>query len=254
MINERRWSMGTISVITSGKGGAGKSTVTAGLGSALARLGNKVLLLDGDAGLRSLDLMLGIGGNAVYDMSDIFAGNCEPIRAIYPSPVCPNVFVIPAPVHLDKMCSPDDMKRLCSGFTRYYDHVLIDCPAGIGHGFKCAVAAAARALVVTTPDMVCARDAQVVGQLLEDRQVPSRLIINRLRSVAVMRGKMPDIDEIIDTAGLQLLGVIPEDETVAVANANGRPLPLSCNASICFTNIARRYLGEEIPLARLEKM
>lgn len=246
--------MGTVSVITSGKGGAGKSTVTAGLGSALARLGYKVLLLDGDAGLRSLDLMLGIGGNAVYDMSDIFAGSCEPIRAIYPSPVCPNVFVIPAPVHLDRMCAPEDLKRLCSGFTRYYEHVLIDCPAGIGHGFECAVAAAERALVVTTPDMVCARDAQIVGQLLEDRNIPTRLIINRLRPSAVMSGKMPDVDEIIDTAGLQLLGVIPEDEAVAVANANGRPLPVSCNASVCFTNIARRYLGTEIPLARLEKM
>lgn len=247
-------TMGTISVITSGKGGAGKSTVTAGLGSALARLGHKVLLLDGDAGLRSLDLMLGIGGNAVYDMSDIFAGNCEPIRAIYPSSVCPNVFVIPAPVHLDKMCSPEDLKKLCSGFIRYYEHVLIDCPAGIGHGFDCAVAAAGRALIVTTPDMVCARDAQIVGRLLDERKIETRLIINRLRPAAVMKGKMPDVDEIIDTAGVQLLGILPEDEAVAVANANGRPLPYTCNASICFENIARRYLGAEVPLARLEKM
>lgn len=247
-------NMGTISVITSGKGGAGKSTITAGLGSALARLGHKVLLLDGDAGLRSLDLMLGIGGNAVYDMSDIFAGNCEPIRAIYPSPVCPNVFVIPAPVSLDKMCSPEDMKRLCSGFTRYYEHVLIDCPAGIGRGFECAVAAAGRALIVTTPDMVCARDAQIVGRLLEDRKLSSRLIINRLRPIPVMEGRMPDVDEIIDTARVQLMGILPEDEAVAVANANGRPLPYNCNAAVCFENIARRYLGTDVPLAKLEKM
>lgn len=246
--------MGAVSVVTSGKGGAGKSTVTAGLGSALARLGHKVLLLDGDAGLRSLDLMLGIGGNAVYDMSDIFAGNCEPIRAIYPSPVCPNVFVIPAPVHLDKMCSPEDLKRLCAGFIRYYEHVLIDCPAGIGRGFDCAVAAASRALIVTTPDMVCARDAQIVARLLDERKLETRLIINRLRPAAVMRGRMPDVDEIIDTAGVRLLGILPEDEAVAVANANGRPLPYTCNASVCFENIARRYLGAEVPLARLEKM
>ena len=104
--------MGRISVVTSGKGGAGKSTVTAGLGCALARLGHKVLLLDGDAGLRSLDLMLGIGGGAVYDMADIFAGNCEPIRAIYPSPICPNVFVLPAPVSLDRLGSPENLRRL----------------------------------------------------------------------------------------------------------------------------------------------
>ncbi|HIW74087.1 MAG TPA: septum site-determining protein MinD [Firmicutes bacterium] len=246
--------MGKIAVITSGKGGAGKSTVTAGLGCALARLGHKVLLLDGDAGLRSLDLMLGVGGSAVYDMSDIFAGNCEPIRAIYPSPICSNVFVLPAPVSLDQLGTPEDLRRLCAGLARYYEYVLIDCPAGIGRGFRGAVAGAERALVVTTPDMVCARDAQIVSRLLEDAHIPSRLIINRLRPAPVLAGKMPDVDEIIDTAGLQLLGILPEDEAVAVANANGRPLPSDCNAAACFGNIARRFLGEEVPLARLEKM
>lgn len=246
--------MGLVSVVTSGKGGAGKSTVTAGLGCALAKLGHRVLVVDTDAGLRSLDLMLGVGSSTVYDMADIFAGNCEPIRAIYPSPVCPNVFVVPAPVSFEKLCTPQDMKRLCRGFARYYDHVIIDCPAGLGRGFETAVAAAERALVVTTPDMVCARDAQVVGHLLFARDLPARLIINRLRPSLVMRGAMPDVDEIIDTAGLQLMGVLPEDEQVAVANANGRPLPDACNASSCFSNIARRYLGEDVPLARLEKM
>lgn len=171
--------MGLVSVVTSGKGGAGKSTVTAGLGCALAKLGHRVLVVDTDAGLRSLDLMLGVGGSTVYDMADIFAGNCEPIRAIYPSPVCPNVFVVPAPVSFEKLCTPQDMKRLCRGFARYYDHVIIDCPAGLGRGFETAVAAAERALVVTTPDMVCARDAQVVGHLLFARDLPARLIINR---------------------------------------------------------------------------
>lgn len=109
--------MGLVSVVTSGKGGAGKSTVTAGLGCALAKLGHRVLVVDTDAGLRSLDLMLGVGGSTVYDMADIFAGNCEPIRAIYPSPVCPNVFVVPAPVSFEKLCTPQDMKRLCRGFA-----------------------------------------------------------------------------------------------------------------------------------------
>lgn len=246
--------MGQVSVITSGKGGAGKSTVTAGMGCALARLGHKVLLVDGDAGLRSLDLMLGVGGNTVYDMADIFAGNCEPMRAIYPSPVCAGVFVVPAPIHLDALCTPEDMRRLCRGFARYYDDVIIDCPAGVGRGFRAAVAGAGRAFVVTTPDMVCARDAQIVSRLLEEENIPARLIINRLRAVPVMQGRMPDVDEIIDTAGLQLMGVIPEDEQVAVANANGRPLPSDCNAGICFENIARRYLGQQVPLARLEKM
>ena len=245
--------MGLISVVTSGKGGAGKSTVTAGLGCALARQGRRVLLIDGDAGLRSLDLMLGIG-SAVYDMADIFASRCEPIRAIYQSPVCPNVSVVPAPVGLEQLASPDDMARLCRGFARYYDDVIIDSPAGIGAGFETAAAGASQAFVVSTPDMVCDRDAQIIGRLLDKRGLPARLIINRLRPALVMAGKMPDVDEIMDTAALPLVGILPEDEDVAVAGANGRPLPGHCPAAACFSNIARRYLGEEVRLARLEKM
>lgn len=246
--------MSQISVITSGKGGAGKSTVTAGLGYALSQFNSRVLLLDADAGLRSLDLMLGVGGSTMYDLSDVFSGNCEPVRAIYASPVFQNVFVLPAPVRLEDMCTPQDMRALCRGLSSYYDQVIIDCPAGVGRGFDIAVAAADRALVVTTPDMVCARDAQIVSHLLDERHIRSHLLINRLRPAKVMDGSMPDVDEIIDTAGIQLLGIIPEDEEVAVANANGRPLPSACNAAMCFNNIARRFMGEYVPLAKLEKM
>ncbi|MBQ4333228.1 MAG: septum site-determining protein MinD [Clostridia bacterium] len=246
--------MSQICVVTSGKGGAGKSTVTAGLGYALSRHNGRVLLIDADAGLRSLDLMLGVGGTTMFDLADVFAGNCEPVRAIYPSPVFQNVFVLPAPIRLEEMCSPSEMRALCRGLASYYDQVIIDCPAGIGPGFDTAVAAADRALVVSTPDMVCARDAQILGHLLEERKMPAHLIINRLRPNKVMDGSMPDVDEIIDTAGIQLLGIIPEDEEVAVANANARPLPAACNAAVCFDNIARRFMGGYVPLAKLEKM
>lgn len=246
--------MSEITVITSGKGGAGKSTVTAGLGYALSQLSGRVLLIDADAGLRSLDLMLGVGGTTMYDLADVFAGNCEPVRAIYPSPVFQNVFVLPAPIRLEDMCTPQEMRNLCRGLAAYYDQVIIDCPAGLGRGFDTAVEAADRALVVSTPDMVCARDAQILAHLLEEKRLRTHLIINRLRPAKVMDGSMPDVDEIIDTAGIQLLGIIPEDEEVAVANANGRPLPAACNAAICFANIARRFLGDSVPLARLEKM
>ena len=243
-----------ISVVTSGKGGAGKSTVSAGLGCALARRGRRVLLVDGDAGLRSLDVMLGIAGTAVYDIADVLSGSCQPAGAIYPSPICPDVFVLPAPVDLEKLASPEDMARLCRGFSRYYDEVIVDCPAGIGRGFETAVAGADRAFVVTTPDMVCARDAQIIARLLRQRKIPARLIINRLRPDPILRGKMPDIDELIDTAALQLIGVLPEDEEVAVANAYGKPLPVDSNAGTCFANIAGRYLGEDILLADLRRM
>lgn len=246
--------MGQICVVTSGKGGAGKSTVTAGLGYALSRHNGRVLLIDADAGLRSLDLMLGVSNTTMYDLSDVFAGNCEPVRAIYSSPVFQNVFVLPAPLQLEEMCSPKEMRALCHGLATHYDQVIIDCPAGLGSGFETAIAAADRALVVSTPDMVCARDAQILGHLLEERQLRSHLIINRLRPNKVMDGSMPDVDEIIDTAGIQLLGIIPEDEEVAVACANARPLPSDCNAAVCFSNIARRFMGASIPLAKLEKM
>lgn len=241
-----------ISVVTSGKGGAGKSTVSAGLGCALARCGRRVLLVDGDAGLRSLDVMLGIGGTAVYDMADILSAACQPASAIYPSPICPNVFVLPAPVSLDQLAEPETMAQLCRGLSPYYDEVIVDCPAGIGRGFEAAVAGADRAFVVTTPDMVCARDAQIVARLLRERGIPSRLVINRLRPEPILRGKMPDIDELIDTAGLQLIGVLPEDEAVAVANAYGKPLPVESSAAVCFANIAGRYLGRDIPLAKFK--
>ncbi len=243
-----------ISVITSGKGGAGKSTVSGGLGCALARRGRRVLLVDGDAGLRSLDVMLGIAGNAVYDMADIIGGTCSPADAVYPSPVCPNVFVLPAPVSLEQLATPQEMAALCRGLSQFYDEVIIDCPAGIGRGFETAVAGAERAFVVSTPDMVCARDAQILARLLRERNIPARLVINRLRCAPILRGKMPDIDELIDTAGLQLIGVLPEDEAVAVANAYGKPLPTESNAAVCFANIAARYLGEDVPLAPLTQM
>lgn len=246
--------MGRIIVVTSGKGGTGKSTVSAGLAYALARLGKRILLIDGDAGLRSLDLMLGVGGNTVYDIADVFAGRCEPVRAIYASPVFQNVFVMPAPISLEQLCTPQQMQKLCRGLARYYDVLIVDCPAGVGRGFETAVAAAEQALVVCTPDMVCMRDAHILSDILADKQIPARLIINRLRPRKIMDGSMPDIDTIIDESALQLLGVIPEDETVAVANANGRPLPLDCNAEICFSNIARRFIGDNVPLAALEKM
>ena len=213
-----------------------------------------MLLVDGDAGLRSLDLMLGVGQDIVFDLSDIFAGNCEPMRAVYPSGYNPNLALLPAPVSLEGLCSPRDLRRLVKGFSRYYDFILIDCPAGTGRGFETAVGAADNALVVTTPDPVCARDAAVVGDLLAARGVSARLVINRLRPRLVMRGKLPDIDEIIDTAGIRLIGVVPEDDAIPFAAAAGDRLPAACPAARCLRNIASRLCGDPVLLAPLEKM
>ena len=243
-----------IAVVTSSKGGAGKSTVSAGLACALAREGQRVLVIDADAGLRSLDLMLGIEERAVYDLSDIFARRCEPIRAITPSSVADGVFVIPAPGTLEEKCTPEEMQYLCRGLASHYDTVLIDCPAGIGRGFRVATAPADRAIIVATPDMVCARDAQIVSGHLDAAGISCKMVINRLRPRPVMKGKMPDIDEVMDAAQVPLLGVIPEDEAVSIANANGKPLPLSSFTSRCFSNIAARFMGRSVRLANLAKM
>ena len=243
--------MGIVTVVVSGKGGVGKSTASAGLGCALAELGNSVLVIDGDAGLRNLDLIMGVASETVYDLADVFAGRCVPASAIYPSPLYAGVSVIPAPGKLEDLCSPADMRRLCRGFTRYYDQIIVDCAAGVGRGFDAATAGADRAVLVTTPDMVCARDASVVGDLLAERNVPTRLLINRLRATPILRGQSPDIDDIIDATGVQLIGVLPEDERVAVAVANGHPLPADGSTVQGFRRIARRLAGERVPLPNL---
>lgn len=245
--------MGQITVVTSGKGGVGKSTLSVGIGSALARQNQRVLLVDGDAGLRSLDLLTGIGDRTVFHLGDVFEGRCEPIKAIYESVFCPSLFVIPASVSLEQLCTPQDMLRLCRGFSRYFDQVLIDCPAGIGPGFQAAIAGAERALVISTPDGVCARDAAIVGQLLRQNRIPPYLIINRLRPSLICGGRGPDVDEIIDTAGIRLLGLVPEDDDLSVCCSNGQSLPIDCTAIGCFDRIAARLLGEDVPLTRFSK-
>ncbi len=243
-----------ITVVTSGKGGVGKSTVSVGLSCALAARGQRVLVIDTDAGLRSLDLMLGISDRAVYDLGDVFARRCEPSLAICESPLCDNVFVITAPSTLEDLGSPAEMRYLCRGLAEHYDHVIIDCPAGLGRGFRTAIAAADRAIIVSTPDAVCARDAYIVSTKLDEQHIPYKMVVNRLRPRAIMRGNMPDLDTVMDQAGVPLLGVIPEDEAVTLATAQGTAFPPKSYGARCFANIAARYCGETVPLAPLQKM
>lgn len=175
--------MGKATVITSGKGGVGKSTVTAGLGAALSRRGRRVLLIDGDAGLRSLDYMLGITEELVFDLSDVVDGSCEPMKAIYPCPGSNGLFVLPAPQSAEDTVSPRILKQLVHALSPYYDHMLIDCPAGLGRGFQAAVESAERALVVSTPDPLCLRDADKVRRVLMEKGIADqRLVINRFFS------------------------------------------------------------------------
>ncbi len=241
-----------IAVVTSGKGGVGKSTVCLGLSCALAKRGQRVLVIDTDAGLRSLDILFGIEDDAVYDLSDVMAHRCEPSKAIFASPVCENVFVMPAPTDPDGISSPVAMKYLCRGLAEHYDTVLIDCPAGIGRGFKSAVFAADRAIIVTTPDPVCARDAYIASTHLDKINISYKMIINRLRPRAVTRGHLLDIDEVMDIAQVPLLGVVPEESAVTLASTAGKGLPKKSLAAACFDKIATRFCGEDAPLTKFK--
>ena len=263
--------MGAVTVITSGKGGVGKSTISAGLGCALACRGKRVLLIDGDAGLRSLDAMLNIDQQVVFDIADIVNGNCEPIRAIYPCGesvgLSNNLFVLPAPSRERDVLHPKVMKRLVDILGPYYDHVLIDSPAGVGRGFASAVAAAQRALVVTTPSPVCTRDSDKVRQLLNQMGMPiQRLIINRFHKDTFYKlNQYEDLDTIIDRTGIRLIAVVPEDTALmgdipeAVTRVMNNTIqrffaPKNSPGALALHRLASRLEGENVPLADFQKM
>lgn len=247
--------MGAVTVITSGKGGVGKSTVTAGLAAAFSARGKRVLLIDCDAGLGCLDHILGVSEQRVFDLADIVSGRAEPADAVYACGNLPNVYLLPAPGNQEDVVSPAIMKQLTEAFSQYYDHVLIDSPAGVGSGFASAVAGAQRALVVSTPDPVCLRNSNRTRQLLEQLSVPQqRLVINRFSSRNFkLQGFYPDLDSVIDAAGIRLIAVIPEDPLLAAAAAKSETAPANCTGALALGRLAARLEGEQVPLAPLQK-
>lgn len=247
--------MDSVTVITSGKGGAGKSTVSAGLGLALAARGRRVLLIDGDAGLGCLDHMLGVSERRVFDIADVVSGAAEPGKAVYACPFSPNLFLLPAPQTEEDVVSPDIMRELVAVFSRYYDHVLLDSPAGVGQGFLSAAASAKRALLVATPDPVCLRDtAQTRLRLLEAGLGQQRLVINRFSGRRFRaQGYYADLDSVIDAAGVRLIAVIPDDPLLAAAAANARPAPERSPGAMALARLAARLEGENVPLPSLQK-
>lgn len=242
--------MGIATVITSGKGGVGKSTAAVGLGRALARRGRRVLLVDCDAGLRSLDRMTGTEESLVFDISDVVYGRCAPAQAIYPCPDCPGLYLLPAPASGDNLIRPAVMLRLAPLLKRYYDHVLLDSPAGVGAGFRSAACAADRALVICSPDPVCVRSAGSVRQLLDRMDVADkRLAINRFDSGLFDRtGVFADLDAVIDASGLRLFGLAPEDQVMAAAFLKGEAAPDRSPAMMAFARMAARLEGEQVPM------
>lgn len=246
--------MGEAIIITSGKGGSGKSTFTVNCGAALALRGKKVLLIDGDAGLRALDLMLSVSGKVVYDLADVLAGRCEPIKAIVATDI-PGLHLLAAPLSADDgIFEPLGMQKLCKGLTRYYDYVFIDSAAGVGAGMVTSAAAADRAIVVSTADPVSIRDADTVAAVVIRQGVTGiRLVINRVKPRLIRKKVIYGLDNAIDGAAIQLIGVVPEDEKVTIASFRGVPAVTIARsgAAQAFSNIARRIAGEDVPLMKL---
>ena len=243
-------------VITSGKGGVGKTTTTANIGASLAEKGHKVLLIDTDIGLRNLDVVMGLENRIVYDLIDVIEGRCRISQALIKDKRCQNLVLLPAAQIRDKNdVNVDQMKELISSLKDSFDYILIDCPAGIEQGFKNAIAAANEAVVVTTPEVSATRDADRIIGLLEAAGIKNpRLVINRLRIDMVKDKNMLSVEDILDILAVKLLGVVPDDENVVISTNKGEPLVYKGDslAAKAFKNIASRIEGVEVPLLDLD--
>jgi septum site-determining protein MinD len=248
--------MGEAIVITSGKGGVGKTTTSANIGTALALLGKKVCMVDTDIGLRNLDVVMGLENRIVYDLVDVVDGRCRLPQALIKDKRFEELYLLPAAQTKDKdSVSPDKVKAIILDLKNDFDFVIIDCPAGIEQGFKNAIAGADKAIVVTTPENAAVRDADRIIGLLEANKIRnSKLIINRIRANMVKKGEMLDIDEICSVLSIDLLGIVPDDEHVIKAANMGEPTVMNptSKAAIAYRNIARRILGDTVPLMLLD--
>ncbi|MCM3165023.1 MULTISPECIES: septum site-determining protein MinD [Bacillaceae] len=249
--------MGEAIVITSGKGGVGKTTTSANIGTALAILGKRVCLVDTDIGLRNLDVVMGLENRIIYDLVDVVEGRCKMHQALVKDKRFEDLlYLLPAAQTSDKTAvKPEQMKKLINELKQDYDYIVIDCPAGIEQGYKNAVAGADKAIVVTTPEISAVRDADRIIGLLEQEEIePPKLIVNRIRNHLVKNGDMLDVDEIVTHLSIDLIGIVADDDDVIKASNNGEPIAMNPDnrAAIAYRNIARRILGESVPLQSLE--
>lgn len=248
--------MSRIIVITSGKGGVGKTTCTANLGMALAQQGSKVVLIDADFGLRNLDLLLGLENRIVYTAVEVFAGECRLDQALVKDKRQPRLHLMPASQSRTKEAvSPKQMRQLVLSLAKKFDYVLVDCPAGIEMGFRNAIAAAQEAIIVTTPEIAAVRDADRVVGLLEAADIRRiQLVVNRVRAEMVQSNDMMSVEDVQEILAIPLLGVLPDDERIITSSNRGEPLVLDEQISIpkiAITNIAQRLEGASIPFLDL---
>ena len=247
--------MSEVIVITSGKGGVGKTTSTANIGTGLAKLGKSVVMIDTDIGLRNLDVVMGLENRIVYNLVDVVEGSCRMKQALIRDKRYPNLFLLPSAQTRDKTAvTPEQMKKFTDELREEFDYIILDCPAGIEQGFKNAIAAADRALIVTTPEVSAIRDADRIIGLLEANDIHKiNLIVNRLRMDMVKRGDMMSIEDVIDILAIDLIGAVPDDEHIVIATNQGEPLAGDSSlAGTAYMNICKRILGEEVPLMNLE--
>ncbi len=247
--------MSEVIVVTSGKGGVGKTTTSANVGTGLAMLNKKVVLIDTDIGLRNLDVVMGLENRIVYNLVDVVEGNCRMKQALIKDKRYDNLFLLPSAQTRDKSAvSPEQMKKLTDELREEYDYIILDCPAGIEQGFKNAIAGADRALIVTTPEVSAIRDADRIIGLLEANGIHKiDLIINRIRMDLVRRGDMMSNDDVIEILAVSLIGAVPDDENIVIASNQGEPLVGNSSAAgQAYMNIVRRVLGEEVPYLDLD--
>ena len=243
--------------ITSGKGGVGKTTTTANLGTALAMMGKKVAVVDSDIGLRNLDAVMGLENRIVYDLVDVVEGQCRLRQALIKDKRQPELFLLPAAQTRDKNAvNSVQMEQLCTQLRQEFDYVVIDSPAGIEQGFRNAIVGADEIIIVANPEMASVRDADRIIGLVEAAGKPEpRLVLNRLRPEMVRRGDMMDVADVLEVLGIDLLGIIPEDETIIVATNKGEPIVYDRRARTgrAYLSAAQRILGEEVPLEEVEE-
>ncbi|MFO7743292.1 MAG: septum site-determining protein MinD [Anaerolineae bacterium] len=244
--------------ITSGKGGVGKTTLSANLGAALAMRGQRVAVVDADVGLRNLDVMLGLENRIVYDLVDVIEKRCRLRQALVRHKQLSKLYLLPAAQTRDKSAvHSEDMMWVCDELREEYNIILIDSAAGIEQGFRYAMEPADEVVIVTNPEVPAARDAdRVIGLIEAEEKGPARLVINRVKPEMVKRGQMLSIADVVELLAIELIGVVPEDESVLIAANRGEPLTLSSNhsrAGQAFHDIARRLLGEDVPFPPLRE-
>ena len=248
--------MGEVIVVTSGKGGVGKTTTTANIGTGLVMLGKKVAVVDADIGLRNLDVVMGLENRIVYDIVDVVEKVCRLKQGLIRDKRYEGLYLLPAAQTKDKTAvSPSQMVELCNELKEIFDYVIIDCPAGIEQGFQNAIAGADKAIVVTTPEISAVRDADRIIGLLEAKGLHKpQLIINRIRQDMVKRGDMMNIDDMIDILAIDLLGVVPDDESIVISTNKGDPVVTDDKALAgqAYRNIVSRLTGDDVPLLDLD--